>query len=142
MHETFNKVMEEHVRPAFEAKSTDSEVAHGLRTPDAQALFAAHFDVLMVVYKHYACMECDDEAEVSAEKHVLLASASRYKHKQQMQQKQAAARPTMNLAEFQQLVEDSGLAMTEEDRTRIATVLGLTLYCTHTATLYSGVPEA
>jgi hypothetical protein len=95
MHETFERMMTEFVKPTFENKSTDNEVAKGLRTLEAQSLFAAHFDLLMVVYRHYACMESGGRA-------------------------MATARPTMNLGEFQQLIQDSGLSLTLADRNRIA----------------------
>jgi hypothetical protein len=124
MHQTLERIMSEFVKPAFDAKSTDNEVAQGLRAPDAQALFASNFDLLMVVYKHYACMEsidtrsnaigpCDDESlDLEAAKHGSCQA------KRRGSKRETAARPTMNLKEFQQLIQDSGLSMSGADRGR------------------------
>jgi hypothetical protein len=138
MHETFEKLMSEFIKPAFQAKSTDGEVAKGLQTKEAQVLFAQSFDVLMVVYKFYACK--DDEVLVEAEgageeggdagaelMGRLMQAARRKQSVEEREAEHAAARlrstqkaqshrPTMNLAEFEELIHHSGLCMTEKDR--------------------------
>jgi hypothetical protein len=121
MHETFEKVMSEFVKPSFEAKSTDSEVAQGLRSPEAQALFASQFDLLMVVYKHYACIDSEQDASVAARDAFGLEQEAPAAAAAAAVAAVAVARPSMNLQEFQHMIQDAGLSMTELDRTRVAT---------------------
>jgi hypothetical protein len=118
MQETFLRVMTEFVKPAFDEKSTDGEVGKGLRSEEAQAMFASYFDLLMVVYKHYACIDTHDHAttELSAEGG---EAEQRYRAKALAA---AHARPSMNLGEFQAMIQDAGLCMTETDRTRVKMV--------------------
>jgi hypothetical protein len=113
MHETFETLMKDFIKPTFEAKSTDNEVAKGLQTKDAQALFAANFDLLMVVYKYYACQdepegekaEVEEGGDVDGGVAVLPADEKKRKEreataKKRLAQKAACARPTMNLGEL------------------------------------------
>jgi hypothetical protein len=133
MHVTFERIMTEFVKPSFEAKSTDNEVAVGLRTTEAQALFAIHFHLLMVVYKYYACRDivaANVAAAMEATGSTIgtMSSSTMSSHSGVGSQGSQSSfgvrapppRPTLNLQEFTDLVHDSGLSMTDEDRERLA----------------------